>query len=139
MSDSPTPEHAGAPARCGVVVAHGELAEGLLSALVKVAGPQENLWPVSNEGLGREALFEALRTTIRERSVGRETFLFTDMGGGSCGQACRRLLAEGVVRGVVYGVNLPSLIEFVFLQGEPLDTMLAAIVSKSRSALGSER
>ena len=121
------------------MVAHGELAEGLLSALSKVAGPQDNLWALSNDGLGREALVEAVRAVVLERAAGRETFLFTDMGGGSCGQISKRLLADGLVRGIVYGVNLPALIEFVFLQGEPLDTMLAAIVSKSRTALGAER
>jgi PTS system mannose-specific IIA component len=125
--------------RCGVVVAHGPLAEGLLSALARVAGPQENLWGLSNEGLARDALVEAVRNSIESRGRGREVFLFSDMIGGSCGQACKRLLAEGVVRAVFYGINLPLLIEFVFLQEQPFETMIAATVSKSRAALGVER
>lgn len=122
-----------------MVVAHGELAEGLLSALVRVAGPQENLWAVSNDGLGREELLETVRATIATRGVGREAFLFSDMSSGSCGQACRRLLAEGVARAVFFGTNLPLLIEFVFLQQEPFDTLVAAMLAKSRNALGVER
>lgn len=125
--------------RCGVVVAHGPLAESLLSALARVAGPQENLWAFTNEGLSRDGLVEALRTSIESRAGGREVFLFSDMSGGSCGQACKRLLAEGLARAVFYGINLPLLIEFVFLQDEPLETMIAATVSKSRAAVGVER
>jgi mannose/fructose-specific phosphotransferase system component IIA len=125
--------------RCGVVVAHGPLAEGLLSALARVAGPQENLWALTNEGLARDALLEALRSSIESRSRGRQVFLFSDMSGGSCGQACKRLLAEGMVRAVFYGINLPLLIEFVFLQDQPVETMISATVSKSRAALGVER
>jgi PTS system mannose-specific IIA component len=125
--------------RCGVVVAHGPLAEGLLSALARVAGPQENLWALTNEGLGRDELVEAIRSSIESRAGGRQVFLFSDLSGGSCGQACKRLLAEGRVRAVFYGINLPLLVEFVFLQDQPLETMIAATVSKSRAAVGVER
>ena len=128
-----------APGRCAVVVGHGRLAEGLLSALARVAGDQDNVWAVSNDGLGREELVGAVRTTVEERAAGREVILFSDMGGGSCGQACRRLLADQVVRAVFFGVNLPLLIEFVFLQNQPFETLLAAMVSKGRNALGVER
>lgn len=127
------------PRRCGVVVGHGLLAEGLLSALVRVAGPQDNLWVVSNDGLGGEELVAAVRSRIEAQAAGREVFLFSDMSGGSCGQACQRLLEQGIARAVVFGINLPLLIEFVFLQEEPLDTLLAAMVSKSRSAIGAMR
>lgn len=124
---------------CGVVVGHGRLAEGLLSALARVAGTQESLWAVSNDGLGRDQLEAAIRTSIEERAESREAVLFSDMSGGSCGQACRRLLADGVVRAVFYGVNLPLLVEFVFLQEQPFDTMVAAMISKARGALAVER
>lgn len=122
-----------------MVVGHGQLAEGLLSALTRVAGAQENLWAVSNDGLGREELVATVRAMVEERAAGRDVLLFSDMSGGSCGQACRRLLADQAVRAVFFGVNLPLLIEFVFLQDEPFDTMVAAMVSKGRNALGMER
>jgi mannose/fructose-specific phosphotransferase system component IIA len=124
---------------CGVVVGHGKLSEGLLSAVARVAGPQDNLWAVSNDGLGREELMAAVRSTVEEHAAGREVVLFSDMGGGSCGQACRRLLADGVVRAVFYGVSLTLLVEFIFLQDQPFDTMVAAMVSKSRNAIAVDR
>lgn len=127
------------PGRCGVVVGHGDFAAGLLAALESVAGVQDNLWPLSNGGLGREELEAAVRAMIAERAAGRDVVLFSDLSGGSCGLVCRRFLQEGLVRAIFYGVNLPLLVEFVFLQDEPFDTMIAAMVSKARTALGVER
>jgi mannose/fructose-specific phosphotransferase system component IIA len=40
------------------------------------------------------------------------------------------------VRAVFYGVNLPLLIEFVFLQDLPFDEFSEALLKKSRGALG---
>lgn len=125
--------------RCGVVVAHGGLADGLLSALSRVAGEQDNLWPLSNQGLGGEELEVRIRDILDERDAGREAYLLSDLDGGSCGQACRRLLANGRVRGVFFGVNLPLLVEFVFLQDEPFERFATLAVDKARTAVGIHR
>lgn len=122
--------------RCGVVVAHGDLAEGLLSALARVAGPQEHLWPLSNEGLSGDGLLEALRALLDQRASDREVFLFADLDGGSCGRVCHRLLEDGRVRAIFYGVNLPLLIEFVFLETEPSEKLIPLMLNKSRAAIG---
>ena len=122
--------------RCGVVVAHGHLADGLLSALSRVAGEQDSLWALSNESLGGADLEAKIAALLEERCAGRDAYLLTDMEGGSCGQACRRLLAKGVVKAVLYGVNLPLLVEFVFLREESFDRFVAAAVEKGRRALG---
>lgn len=122
--------------RCGVLVAHGDLAEGFLSALTQVAGPQENLWALSNEGLSGDALLESLRSLLEEKAGDREVFLFADLDGGSCGRACHRLLEDGRVRAIFYGINLPLLIEFVFLEGEPAEKLVPLMLTKSRNAIG---
>ncbi len=127
------------PGRCGVVVGHGDFAAGLLAALESVAGTQDNLWALSNDGLGREQLEDAVRALIEERGAGRDVVLFSDMSGGSCGRVCRGLLQEDVVRAIFFGVNLPLLVEFAFLQNEPFDTMVATMVTKARNALGVDR
>jgi mannose/fructose-specific phosphotransferase system component IIA len=119
-----------------VVVAHGRLGEGLLSALSRVAGEQDALWALSNEGRAGAELEAEIAGILDERSAGREAYLLTDMEGGSCGQACRRLLARGTVKAVLYGVNLPLLVEFVFLQDLPFERFVTAVVEKSRRALG---
>lgn len=122
--------------RCGVVVAHGRLGEGLLSALSRVAGEQDGLWALSNEGLGGAELEAEISAILEERSAGREAYLLSDMEGGSCGQACRRVLARGTVKAVLYGVNLPLLVEFVFLQDQPFERFVTAAIEKGRHALG---
>jgi mannose/fructose-specific phosphotransferase system component IIA len=122
-----------------VVVAHGRLAEGLLSALTRVAGEQENLWAISNEGRSGDELELEITGLLEERGAGREAYLLSDLDGGSCGQACGRLLAKGAVRGVFFGVNLPLLVEFVFLQDEKFEQFVTTAVEKSRKALGAHR
>lgn len=119
-----------------MVVAHGRLAEGLLSALARVAGEQDSLWALSNEGLGGADLEAKIAAILEERCAGRDAYLLSDMEGGSCGQACRRLLSKGTVKAVLYGVNLPLLVEFVFLQEESLERFVAAAVEKGRRGLG---
>lgn len=122
--------------RCGLVVAHGDLAHGLISALERVAGPQDGLWGLSNDDRAGAGLAQAIEATLGERAAGREAVLFSDLDGGSCGQACRRLLSRGVVRAVFHGVNLPMLVEFVFLQERPFQDMVDAMIAKSRQAVG---
>ena len=90
-------------------------------------------------GLGSEELEVRIRDILDERGAGREAYLLSDMDGGSCGQACRRLLASGRVQGVFFGVNLPLLVEFVFLQGEPFERFVTLAVDKARTALGVHR
>ena len=119
-----------------MVVAHGRLADGLLSALSRVAGEQDSLWALSNEGLGSSDLEAEIAAILEERCAGRDAYLLSDMEGGSCGQACRRLLAKGTVKAVLYGVNLPLLVEFVFLQDESFERFVTAAVEKGRRALG---
>ena len=122
--------------KCGVVVAHGRMAEGLLTALERVVGEQANLWAVSNDGRACDAVTEEIRALLAERADGRDAYLFADLEGGSCCQAGNRLLAEGAVRAVFHGVNLPVLIEFTFLDRLPHEDFVEALVEKSRGALG---
>ncbi len=122
--------------RCGVVVAHGRLADGLLSALSRVAGEQDSLWALSNEGLTGADLEARITSILTDRCAGRDAYLLSDMEGGSCGQACRRLLAKGTVKAILYGVNLPLLVEFVFLQDESFERFVTTAVEKGRRSLG---
>lgn len=119
-----------------MVVAHGRLADGLLSALSRVAGEQDSLWALSNEGLSGGDLEAQIAAILDERCAGRDAYLLSDMEAGSCGQACRRLLAKGTVKAVFYGLNLPLLVEFVFLQDEPFERFVTVAVEKGRRALG---
>ena len=43
------------------------------------------------------------------------------------------------MRAVFYGVNLPLLVEFVFLQDQPFERFVDDAVRKSHKALGAHR
>jgi mannose/fructose-specific phosphotransferase system component IIA len=94
----------------GVVVAHGAVAEALVGAAEEISGIRGALIPVSNAGLGREALEQR----VAEAVAGRRTVLFVDLPSGSClFAAMRGLSARENVR-VVTGVNLVMLLDFLF-------------------------
>lgn len=102
MSDGP---HA-------IVAAHGDLAEGLVSAVARVAGATaaSRLMPFSNASLGGAELADALRQALA--ASGAEV-IFTDLPAGSCTIAARRLAREQRGLAVVCGANLPMLLAFV--------------------------
>lgn len=102
MSDAPR----------AIVAAHGDLAEGLVSAVSRVAGAAAaaRLLPLSNATLGGAELVDALRQAIASSGA---VVVFTDLPAGSCTIAARRLAREVPGLGVVCGANLPMLLSFV--------------------------
>ena len=75
----------------GVVVGHSTLGEGLVAAVRKITGVgEEALCALSNEGQGPDGLVEAIRGRAGEDPV----LLFTDMAGGSCAFAARKLAGQ---------------------------------------------
>ena len=99
----------------GVVVAHGALADGLVSAVRRIAGDAADLLrPVSNEGLSPQELC----ARIEDVAKGHSTVVFSDMGFGSCGMAARSCCLGRNRRVSVGGVNLPMLLDFVCKQGD---------------------
>jgi mannose/fructose-specific phosphotransferase system component IIA len=94
----------------GVVLAHAELAEALVSAVRAIAGDEHGLIPVSNSGCDRAALTARLDAAI----AGRAAVVFADMPGGSCAfSASAYARSHDTVR-VVTGVNLAMLLDFAF-------------------------
>lgn len=116
----------------GVVVAHGEMARGMVTAVQRIAGiPEGVLFAVSNEGLAPEAL----RDAILDRVGDGPAVVFTDLGAGSCTLAARISCRDRARVAVVTGVNLPMLLEFVFHRDEPLDGLLARLEEKARGGI----
>jgi mannose/fructose-specific phosphotransferase system component IIA len=118
----------------GVVVAHGEMASGLVDAVRSIAGVNEDvLIAVSNRGLSPQALADA----VRAATDGRPSVVFTDLPAGSCGSAARMLSRNTSGIAVVCGVNLPMLLDFVTHRELPLAELLDRIVTKARDAIHS--
>lgn len=92
-----------------IVLAHGELAAGLVSAVEQITGMGSRFVAMSNSGLSSAELEVRLRALVDETGA---RVVFTDLPAGSCNIAAFRLLRDRDVI-VVSGVNLPTLLHFV--------------------------
>lgn len=116
----------------GIVIAHGEMAAGLIDAVRHIAGVDGDfLKPLSNRGVGPEALAQE----VRNLSSNEPTIVFTDLQSGSCGFAARRCVQENPNLVVISGVNLPILLEFVMRRQLPLEQLVPFLLNKGRSAI----
>lgn len=118
-----------------LIVAHGDLAGALLAAVEKLAGPQEGVRTLSNEGCD----MESLRARIQEASdtLGPGPLVvFVDLFGGSCANASRALIHDRPEWRLVTGVNVPMLVNFFQNRGRlPLDEALDLLVSRGRDGV----
>ncbi|HEX2202723.1 MAG TPA: hypothetical protein VHG91_05485 [Longimicrobium sp.] len=116
----------------GVVVAHASLSAGLVSSVRAISGADdEALRALTNEGCGPEALQERLLAALGEGPA----IVFTDMGSGSCAFAARRIALERPDTGIVTGVNLPVLLDFVFHRDMALADLVGRLVEKGRAGI----
>jgi PTS system N-acetylgalactosamine-specific IIA component len=95
--------------RISIVLAHGQLASGLVSAVEQITGMGDRFVAMSNTGMSGAELEQKLRALVEE--IGAKV-VFTDLPAGSCNIAAFRLLRDRDVI-VVSGVNLPTLLHFV--------------------------
>ena len=116
-----------------IVTGHGGFPDGIVSAVAQITGRGEMLVPLSNVGLGREEIEEQLRTVLARDGV---NVVFTDLPGGSATLAVRRVMRDMPSLTLVTGVNLATLVDFVFRDGT-LDAADAAsqAADKGRAAL----
>ena len=113
----------------GVVVAHGELAHALVSAVEIISGVKGPLRAVDNDGLGPDELADE----IGEAAGAAETVLFVDLAGGSCGLASLRHVRTNQACACITGVNLPMLLDFVFHREMPLEALVPRLLEKGQS------
>jgi PTS system mannose-specific IIA component len=115
----------------GVLVAHGEMARGMVDAVRKISGRDEAvLVPLSNEGRSPERL----RAELAELVGDGPAIVFTDLQAGSCALAA---LAAGTRAEtvVICGANLPMLLDFVFQPELSLDALADRLVGKGRDGI----
>ena len=120
------------PEAIGIVVAHGNMAQGLVDAVRRIAGSAaDGLVAVSNEARTPQELVADLEAA----AGGGPALVFVDLQTGSCGMAALVSCRESVERRVICGVNLPMLLHFVFNRSEPFDDLLPSLVEKGREAI----
>jgi mannose/fructose-specific phosphotransferase system component IIA len=119
----------------GILVTHGNMAAGMLDATRKIAGaPADALVAVSNDSVGPEDLVRA----VSDLAGDAPTVIFTDLQTGSCALAARFVCRNPLGRRVVFGVNLPMLLDFVFHRHLPLDELVDRLIERGRSAIRSQ-
>jgi PTS system mannose-specific IIA component len=121
--------------RVAIVVAHGSLARGLVSAMEKVLGPQPNVFWISNTGLAPEALQARIESLVAAEAPDKEVYLLTDLRGGSCATSALRCARMPGVRGIFFGANLTLLLEFILLQELPRVEFFQALLAKARASV----
>jgi mannose/fructose-specific phosphotransferase system component IIA len=119
-----------------LLVTHGELGRALLATAQGIVGvPAEDIEVLSNRELSREALARLVDERLAAWG-GAEGVVLTDLFGGSCTQA---VLGSGPPRpgvGVVCGVNLPMLVDFLVNRGKYGGAEMAArLIDKGRAGV----
>lgn len=121
-----------AEAALGVVVGHGAMAQGLVDAARRITGGiADCLAPLSNDGKDPAQLKREIDGMVgNSRSV-----VFVDLRSGSCGLAALACCRNSVRRVVVFGVNLPMLLDFVFNRGLPLEQLAPRLLESGRASI----
>lgn len=118
----------------GILLAHGSMAEGMADAVRRIAGVgNEALIALSNDGKSPETLRSELSGLLDSGPV----VIFTDLASGSCALTARVCCRDGTNQVVVFGANLPMLLDFVFHRHLPLEELVPRILGKGRESLQS--
>ena len=115
-----------------IVVGHGEFAGGLVSAVGQICGLASKLVVLSMMGKTPEDIEGAIREQIEKTGA---RVIFTDLPAGSATLAARRIVKEdpGVV--LVSGVNLATLLDFVFNTSVPPTEAARAAAERGKASL----
>lgn len=115
-----------------IVVGHGEFAAGLVSAVGQICGLADKLVVVSMIGMTPEDIEGAIREQVARTGA---RVIFTDLPAGSATLAARRIVKDdpGVV--LVSGVNLATLLDFVFNTSLPPTEAARAAAERGKASL----
>lgn len=116
----------------GIVLTHGSMSFGMVDAVRKISGaPEGALVALSNEGRGPDELFQA----VTEATGDGPAVIFTDLQTGSCALAARVACRDPGGRRVIFGANLPMLLDFVFHRDLPLDQLVERLLATGRNEI----
>ena len=132
MSDSSG--NRSAPEAKGIVLTHGSMCYGMVDAVRKISGADEDaLEAVSNEGQGPDQLMQMVMRAAGDGPA----IIFTDLQTGSCALTARFVCRDPGNRRAIFGANLPMLLDFVFHRALPLDELVDRLLEQGRTAIHS--
>jgi mannose/fructose-specific phosphotransferase system component IIA len=116
----------------GVLLSHGKLAEGLVDAVRRITDLDEDvLVAMSNEGQNPQGLAEQVDLLVGSAPI----VVFTDLGTGSCALTAQLTCRDQDRRAMVFGMNLPMLLEFVFHRELSLSELVPRLLTKGREGV----
>ncbi len=116
----------------GVLLSHGKLAEGMVDAVRRITDLDDGvLVAMSNEGQNPQGLAEQVNVLVGSAPV----VVFTDLGTGSCALTAQLTCRDKGRRAVVFGMNLPMLLEFVFHRELSLSELVPRLLTKGREGV----
>ena len=116
----------------GVLLSHGKLAEGLVDAVRRITDLDEDvLVAMSNEGQNPQGLAEQVDLLVGSAPI----VVFTDLGTGSCALTAQLTCRDQDRRAMVFGMNLPMLLEFVFHRELPLSQLVPRLLAKGKEGV----
>src|SRR3954462_1789938 len=126
-------ETGGGPAKArAIVVGHGEFAAGLVSAVGQICGMADKLVVLAMMGMTPEDIEAGIREQL-PRPGPRVTF--TDLPAGSAPLAARRIVKDEPGLILVSGVNLATLLDFVFNTSVPPTEAARAAAERGKASL----
>jgi PTS system N-acetylgalactosamine-specific IIA component len=129
MSES---EGAGAEKPKAIVVGHGQFSAGLVSAVGQICGLADKLVVLSNVGQTPQDIEATLRDHLARTGA---RVIFTDLPGGSATIAARRIAKENPDIVLVSGVNLATLLDFVFSSADTPEEAARAAAERGKASL----
>jgi PTS system N-acetylgalactosamine-specific IIA component len=129
MSDS---EDAPAGKPKAIVVGHGEFSAGLVSAVGQICGLADKLVVLSNTGMAPGDIEAAIRFQLTRTGA---RVIFTDLPGGSGTIAARRIAKENPDLVLVTGVNLATLLDFVFSSATSPEEAARSAAERGKASL----
>ena len=129
MSES---EGEGAGKPKAIVVGHGQFSAGLVSAVGQICGLADKLVVLSNVGQTPQDIEAMLRDHLARTGA---RVIFTDLPGGSATIAARRIAKENPDIVLVSGVNLATLLDFVFSSADTPEEAARAAAERGKASL----
>ena len=115
-----------------IVVGHGEFAGGLVSAVGQICGMADKLVVMSMMGMTPEDIEAAIRDQL---STTGARVIFTDLPAGSATIAARRIVRDEPGLVLVSGVNLATLLDFVFNTSVPPTEAARSAAERGKASL----
>ena len=115
-----------------IVVGHGQFSAGLVSAVGQICGLADKLVVLSNVGQTPQDIEATLRDHLARTGA---RVIFTDLPGGSATIAARRIARENPDIVLVSGVNLATLLDFVFSSADTPEEAARAAAERGKASL----